>query len=68
MAQAVLTLDDIRRMAADIGLTRFSEPQLQELLSATRVSLERRGKLKSDRLTYADEPAHVFSLDTGSAR
>ena len=68
MSRPTLTLDDFRRMAADVGLTGFSEAHLQELLDATRVSLERRGKLKSERLGYADEPAHVFSLNDGGMR
>ena len=60
---ATLTLDDIRRMAADIGLTRLTEAHLEALLRATRASQTRRGKLKIDQLAYADEPAHMFSLD-----
>ena len=57
------TLDDIRRMAADIGMTRLSEAHLQSLQRATQAAAARRGKLDTAQLTYADEPAHVFSLD-----
>jgi hypothetical protein len=64
---AALALDDIRRMAAEIGLTRLTEAHLEALLRATQASQTRRGKLKLDQLVYADEPAHVFSLDCGGA-
>ena len=60
------TLDDIRRMAADIGMTRLTEAHLQSLQRATQAALARRGKLNVAQLTYADEPAHVYSLE-GSA-
>jgi hypothetical protein len=63
-----LSLEDVRKMAADIGLTRFSESQLQELLRAANAAQARRGKLKIEQLTYADEPAHVYRLDTPEAR
>jgi hypothetical protein len=56
------TLDEIRRMAADIGMTRLNDAHLQSLQRATQASLARRGKLRTEQLTYADEPAHVFSL------
>ena len=61
------TPDDIRRMAADAGLTRLTDAHLEELLQATRAAYARRGKLGAAQLTYADEPAHVFSLDDGGA-
>ncbi len=63
MAQAAPTPEDIRRMAADIGLTRLTDAHLEELLQATRAAYARRSKLDSAQLTYADEPAHVFSLE-----
>jgi hypothetical protein len=69
MAQTTaLTLDDIRRMAAEIGMTRLSDAHLEALLSATQASQTRRGKLRIDELVYSDEPAHVFSLDQRGAR
>ena len=58
-----LTLDEIRRMAAEIGLTRLSEQHLQELLRATRIARARRASLPIASLAPADEPAHVFRLD-----
>ncbi len=57
-----LTLDDVRGMAADIGLTRLDDGQLQELLRATLAARARRAALPADLLACADEPAHVFSL------
>ena len=65
MAQTSLSLDDIRRMAADIGLTRLTDAHLEALLAATQAAQARRGKLDIAQLTYADEPAHVFSLNKG---
>jgi hypothetical protein len=62
MASDDLTLEDVRRMAADIGLTRLDEGQLQELLRATVTARARRAALPLDTLGFADEPAHVFSL------
>lgn len=62
-AQVELTLDDVRRMAAAAGLTRFDQTQLEALLRAARVAQARRSQLDISRLTYADEPAHVFSLN-----
>ena len=64
---ATLTLEDIRRMSADIGLTHLTQAHLEELLRATQASQTRRAKLPIDELVYADEPAHVFSLDDGVA-
>ena len=60
-----LTLDDIRGMAADIGLTRLTEEHLQQLLKATQVARARRSALPLADLGPADEPAHVFRLDAG---
>jgi len=66
MADHDLTLDDVRKMAADIGMTRLSETQLQELLRAAGAARARRAALRSDTLHYADEPSHVFRLNDGS--
>jgi hypothetical protein len=57
-----LTLDEVRRMAADIGMTRLSEDQLRELARATQAARARRAGLRVDTLQTADEPAHVFRL------
>jgi len=58
-----ITLDEIRRMAEDIGLTRLTDEHLQQLLRATRTARARRASLPTADLTYADEPAHVYHLD-----
>ena len=60
-----LTLDDIRGMAAEIGLTRLTEDHLQQLLKATQVARARRAALPLTDLVPADEPAHVFRLAAG---
>ena len=65
MANDDLTLDEVRRMASDIGMTRLTEAQLQELLRSTRAARARRAALATGTLTYADEPSHVFSLTDG---
>jgi hypothetical protein len=57
-----LTLDEIRRMAAEIGLTRLTDGHLEELLRATRTARARRAALPIGNLAPADEPAHVFRL------
>ncbi len=68
MTTGNLTVDDVRRMAADIGMTRLTDEQLQELLRATETARARRASLNTGTLTYADEPAHGFNLTGGDAR
>jgi len=68
MANDNLTVDDVRKLAADIGMTRLTEAHLQELLRATNAARARRATLHNDTLTYADEPAHVFSLNAGDMK
>ena len=58
-----LTLEEVRAMAAEIGLTRLTDAHLQELLRATRVARARRAALPIATLRPADEPAHVFRLE-----
>ena len=65
MAADPLTLDEVRRMAADIGLTRLSEDHLRQLRRATETTRARRAALPFDELEPADEPAHVFDLQAG---
>lgn len=65
MANENLSTDDVRKLAADIGLTRLTDAHLQELLRATNAARARRASLHNDTLTYADEPSHVFSLTVG---
>ncbi len=57
-----LTLDEVRKMAADIGMTRLTDEHLQQLLRSTRAARARRTALPIANLTPADEPAHVFRL------
>ena len=65
MADDNLTQDEMRRMAAEIGLARLSDEHLQQLLKATRVARARRAVLPVAGLVPADEPAHVYRLDSG---
>lgn len=67
MAIDHLELDDVRQMAADIGMTHLNNTHLQELLRATNAARARRDVLRNSNLSYADEPAHVFSLEAGDA-
>jgi len=57
-----LSVDEVRRMAADIGMTKLDDAQLQELLRATLLARARRDALPVGTLVPADEPAHVYSL------
>ena len=60
-----LTLDEVRRMAADIGMTRLSDEHLKQLSRAATAARARRAALRSASLDPADEPAHVFRLSAG---
>jgi hypothetical protein len=62
MADDTLTLDEVRRMAAEIGMTRLTDEHLQQLLRAARAARARRAALPVADLEPADEPAHVFRL------
>ena len=61
--QDEITLDAVRSMASDAGLTRLTDEHLQQLLRATRTARARQAALPTGDLTPADEPAHVFRLD-----
>lgn len=61
-----ITLDDIRRMAADAGLTRLTDEQLKELMRATHAAKQRTSALPTADLTLADEPALVYTLLPGA--
>ena len=63
MADDDLTLENVRKMAANIGMTHFDHEHLQQLLRATRTARARRATLPITNLTPADEPAHMFNLD-----
>jgi len=54
--------EEIRRLAAEIGLTRLTDEHLRALERATQAARARAGKLPVADLRYTDEPAHVFSL------
>ena len=58
-----ITLEDVRRMANNAGLTRLTDEHLQQLLRATQVAQMRRAAMPTADLTPADEPAHVFYLN-----
>ncbi len=62
MAEDPLTLDQVRTMAEEIGMTRLSDEHLQQLLRATKAARARRAVLPFADLTPADEPAHVLVL------
>jgi hypothetical protein len=61
-----LTLDEVRKLAADAGLTRLTDEHLQQLLRATKLARARRATLPVKTLAPVDEPAHVFRLDGGT--
>jgi hypothetical protein len=63
-----LTLNDVRKMAAEIGMTRLDDQHLQQLLRATIAARARRAALPVDTLTPADEPAHVFHATPDDVR
>jgi hypothetical protein len=67
MAEDKLTLDEVRKLAADIGWSVGNE-HLEQLLRATRAARARRATLPVATLDPADEPAHVFRLDAGEGR
>lgn len=62
MANNSMTLDEVRKMAAEIGMTRLADEHLKQLLRATNVARARREVLPLGEITPADEPAHVFHL------
>ena len=68
MANERVTLDEVRRMAAEIGMTRLADEHLQQLLRATNTARARRKVLPLGEITPADEPAHVFHLIAGDKR
>jgi hypothetical protein len=62
-----LTIQQIKTLAAEIGMTRLTDEHLQQLLRATKAARARRNSLQVD-LGPADEPAHVYTLDTGASQ
>lgn len=63
-----ITVDEIRRMASEIGLTRLTDEHLHQLLRATRIAEQRRAALPTTDLTPADEPAQVFIAERHAGR
>jgi len=63
-----LTLEEVRTMAAEIGMTRLDDAHLQQLMRATKAARARRAALPVATLEPADEPAHVFRLDADPDR
>jgi len=63
-----LTIDEVRRMAAAIGLTRLSDEHMQQLLHAANIARARITTLAVASLTPADEPAHVYRHSPGDER
>lgn len=61
-AEEQVTEQWMRDRAQEIGLTRLTPEHVQQLLTATKAANARRGVLRFDTLTYADEPAHVYFL------
>ena len=68
MAEDKLMLEEVRKMAADIGLSRLTNEHLEQLARALRAARARRDSLPVGTLDPADEPAHVFRLDSGEGR
>jgi hypothetical protein len=58
-----LTLEEMRKLAAEIGLARLTDEHLQQLLKATRIARARRAALPVATLVPADEPSHVYRPD-----
>lgn len=54
------TVDEMRKMAAEIGLMRLTDEHLYQLLRATKSAQERRAALPTAGIAPTDEPAHVF--------
>lgn len=67
MANDDLTLNDVKKLAAEIGMNRLTDEHLQQLLRATKAARARRAGLPLE-LGPADEPAYVYTLDTGESR
>lgn len=55
-----LTPEDIRAMAAQVGLDKLSETHLRQLLRVTQEKRAQPAALPVAGLTPADEPANVF--------
>jgi hypothetical protein len=65
MANKGLTLDEVRKRAAQNGLPPLAQDNMQQLLPATNAARARREALPLGQLAPSDEPAHVFRLAGG---
>jgi hypothetical protein len=65
MAEHDLSKDEVRKMAAEIGVTRLTDEHVEQLLRATNAARARRASMPLDTLVPADEPAHVFQVLPG---
>jgi hypothetical protein len=63
-----VTPEEIRKLAADVGLDRLTDEHLQALLRATKAARGRRAALRVETLAPTDEPAHVLRLGTERVR
>ncbi|HSC95045.1 MAG TPA: hypothetical protein VLC73_08745 [Burkholderiales bacterium] len=63
-----INLEELRRMAAEIGLTRLTDEHLYQLGRATKTAQQRRAALPVATLVPADEPAHVFRAGRGAGQ
>ena len=52
--------DDIRKLAAKLGLDQLSDAHLQQFMKASRVVEARRASLDTGSLVPSDEPSHVY--------
>jgi hypothetical protein len=57
-----VTMEDVQKIAAEIGMTRLTQEHWQQFLRAARTARARRASLRIEALGPADEPAHVFRL------
>ena len=60
MTDDSLTLDEMRKMADQIGMTRLEDQHVQQLLRATISARARRAALPIDTLVAADELASLM--------
>ena len=63
-----LTLEEVRAMAAEIGMASLSDEHLRDLVHATKAARARRAALPVAKLSPTDEPAHVFRLDANAGQ
>jgi hypothetical protein len=55
-------IEQVRKRAADIGLTNLTDAHLAQLAEADKGAQERLGRIPTDLHMY-EEPAHTFRLD-----